>query len=124
MHLLTMHDCRFLPVVAENPAIVMGRVAGFDRAVYGLPKECFPILFKHRDGVWVATTKLSNFVTARYAPSDDWLKLWNHLLDDLDPLGAPHRLVAKVSVHPAYKAEESLPADAELRALSRCAALV
>lgn len=121
MHLLTMHDCRFLPVVAENPAIVMGRVAGFDRAVYGLPKECFPILFKHRDGVWVATTKLSNFVTARYAPSDDWLMLWNHLLDDLDPLGAPHRLVAQESVHPAYKAEESLTSDAELQALSRCA---
>lgn len=49
MHLLAMHDCRFLPVVADHPAIVLGRVAGFDRAVFGLPKESFPVLFKLRD---------------------------------------------------------------------------
>lgn len=122
MHLLAMHDCRFLPVVADHPAIVLGRVAGFDRAVFGLPKESFPVLFKLRDGVWVATTKLSNFVTARYAPSDDWLTLWRHLLDELDPQGAPHRLAAEDSVHPAYGAELPLPANAELEALSRCAA--
>ena len=120
MHLLAMHDCRFLPTSAADPALVMGRVAGFNRAVYGLPQESYPILFKHGRN-WVATTKLSNFVTARYAPSDDWLTLWRHLLDELDPQGAPHRLTAKERVHPAFAAEQPLPADAEVDALSRCA---
>jgi hypothetical protein len=121
MHLLALHDCQFLPVVAREPVLVLARVAGFDTAVYGLPKESFPLLFRAESGAWVATTKLSNFVTARYAPTADWLTLWTHLLNELDPQGAPHRLVAAPVVHPAYEKELPLPPDAEAKSLDRLA---
>ena len=121
MHLLALHDCQFLPAAAQDPLLVLARVAGFDTAVYGLPKEQFPILFRAENGVLVATTKLSGFVTARYAPSADWLTLWRHLLAELDPDGAPHKLVATPTVRPAYNKDEPLPADAEQLALDRVA---
>ena len=121
LHLLALHDCLFLPAESASPLLVVGRVAGFDQAVFGLPADSNPILFEAEKGVWVATTKLSNFVTARYAPSTDWLTLWGRLLDNFDPKGSPHKLVAEEIVHPAFSSDEALPADAELQALSRCA---
>lgn len=121
LHLLALHDCLYLPAKAASPLLVIGRVAGFDHAVYGLPADSSPILFEAEEGVWVATTKLSNFVTARYAPSADWLTLWGRLLDKFDPKGSPHKLVAEEIVHPAFSSDEALPADAELQALASCA---
>jgi hypothetical protein len=121
LHLLALHDCLFLPTKSTSPLLVIGRVAGFDQAVFGLPADSNPILFEAEKGVWVATTKISNFVTARYAPSADWLMMWSRLLDELDPRGSPHKLVAEEIVHPAFKSDETLPADAELRALDGCA---
>lgn len=121
LHLLALHDCLFLPTKSALPLLVIGRVAGFDQAVFGLPADSNPILFEAEKGVWVATTKLSNFVTARYAPSADWLTMWSRLLDEFDPKGSPHRLVAEEIVHPAFRSDEALPADAELQALDGCA---
>jgi hypothetical protein len=121
MRILAMHECTFLPTSARNPALVVARVAGFDTALYGLPQEQFPILFKTSDGTLVATTKLSDFNTARYGPAADWLVIWRHILAELHPKGAPYNLVVKPSVQPAYGKAELLPPDAELRALASAA---
>jgi hypothetical protein len=121
LHLLTLHDCQFLPAKAPDAPLVLARVAGFDTAVYGLPKEQFPLLFRTEQGVVVATTKLSDFVKARYAPTADWVVLWRQLLGELDPQGAPHRLEAAPIVRPAYSQFEAMPPDAERASLRRLA---
>ena len=46
LRILAIHDCRFVTMKAENPDIVIARIAGFDSAVYGLPKETFPVLIE------------------------------------------------------------------------------
>ena len=46
LRILALNGCRFLPAPAEHPDLVMARVAGFDEAGFGLPKETFPILFE------------------------------------------------------------------------------
>jgi hypothetical protein len=119
LHLLALHDCQFIPAKATDPALVLARVAGFDTAVYGLPQEAYPVLFRTEQGFIVTTTKLSDFIKARYAPSADWIVLWRHLLDELDPHRAPHAIEATPIVSPAYSKDESLPADAERLSLSR-----
>ncbi len=121
LHVLSLHDCQFLPTQAPHPVLVIGRVAGFNRAVFGLPKEGFPILFRSDEGHWIATTKLSNFVTGRYAPTADWRILWQNMLTAFDPAGAPHNIVASPRVYPAYEKETPLPSDAERLALAHCA---
>jgi hypothetical protein len=107
--ILSPHDCQLLPADARKPLLVAARVAGFDTAVYGLPAEQLPLLFKTDGGMLVATTKLSNFVTGRYAPVKEWQVLWRHLLDELNPAGAPHRIEARPLVRARFAKDEKLP---------------
>ena len=121
LQILAVHGCQFLPVDAAKPDLVLARVAGYDRAVYGLPKTTMPLLFRTAQGDWVATTKLSNFITARYAPAPQWLALWQNLLATLDPSGAAPKLVAEPVVQPAYATDVPLPKDAGAQAAARYA---
>jgi hypothetical protein len=117
--ILANHDCHFLPAKAEKPWLVVGRVAGFDRAVYGIPTNAYAILFEipERRAI-VATTKLSGFVTARYAPMEHWLAIWEKILGTLLPSNAAPKLEAAPLARPAYGPKERLPRDFELRAFS------
>lgn len=122
LRLLALHECRFLPVTAENPWLVLARVAGYDTAVFGLPKESFPVLFELPERkLLVAMTKLSGFVTGRFAPAEDWRVVWQTILRQLDPKHAPHRLVCEQAVRTAFASDEKLPRNFERRALDRAA---
>lgn len=122
MHLLAMHEAHFLPVTAANPMLVVARVAGYDAAVFGLPKESHPVLFELPERrMIVATAKLSGFSTGRFAPAQDWVKVWQTILRKLDPAGAPHRLVGEPAVRTTFAAGETLPRNYERRALDRAA---
>ncbi len=124
LSILAIHGCRFVPVKAEHPDIVIGRVAGFDTAVYGLPKESFPVLCElpKQEGageVLVATTKLSHFLTGRYAPVDAWREVWHHVLTWLQAGKNPPRLEWTPVVRPSFAATDPLPANVEATALRR-----
>jgi len=122
--ILAIHGCRFVPFQADHPDIVIGRVAGFDTAVYGLAKESFPILFElpqaaQAGRVLVATTKLSDFVAGRFAPTDAWRAIWSRIFAWLQPGAESPALTWTASVRPRFRAEEALPADIERQALQR-----
>ncbi len=124
LKILAIHDCRFIPIKASNPDIVMARVAGFDSAVYGLPEETFPVLTKigqvdGNGGILVSTTKLSQFITGRYAPYYAWIAVWKHILEWAEPDKKIDDLQWTVAVRPTYSADEQLPEDAEIQALKR-----
>ena len=121
LQILSLQDCRYLPVSPRPSLLVLGRVAGFDRAVYGIPQNASPILFRADDRTLVATTKLSDFARSRFAPTAEWVTLWGNVLDSLDPQGAPHALAVTPTVSPVYSADEQLPPTAERDALVRSA---
>jgi hypothetical protein len=121
MRILGLHDCQFITTAAPEPILVLSRVAGFDTAVYGLPPERFPVLIRPRPDVFVATTKLSDFVRGRYAPSAAWKDVWRQLLARLDPAGAPHALAVDSAVRPAFAKDAMLPPGAERAAAGRFA---
>ena len=139
--ILALHGCWYLPVEAADTGdgpteayLAVARVAGYHRAVYGLPDEAAPILFamshtaiSHggptpRPPVLVATTKLSQFVTARYGPTRAWQVLWEWILAWL----APGQPIPQLSWTPRVRLQagpdEGLPAAAESEALSRSVA--
>lgn len=118
LHILQISGCRFTPVKAADPMLVIARVAGFDTAVFGIPETASPILFTlpGRD-VFVATTNLSGFVSGRYAPAKDWGILWERILGMLDP-ESKIALKFTPTVHPAYGKDEKLPADVERKAIA------
>jgi hypothetical protein len=84
MRILDLHRCSFVKAKAPQPLISLGRIAGLDFARCGPPAESFPLLFAHPDQkLLVATTKLSHFVTGRYAPIDAWASIWHWILEHL-----------------------------------------
>jgi hypothetical protein len=120
LRIVAIHDCHFVPVTAAEADLVVAKVAGFDTAVFGLPaKDVYPILFEHSLGVLVATTKLSQFITARYAPAEAWQTIWNHILSWLYPGQRIPDLTWTPSVRPSYTRTEVLPAGFELEAFRR-----
>jgi hypothetical protein len=84
--ILMIHDGQYVDIELENPDIVMARVAGFDSAVYGIPDAVIPVLGKvnltsgEGGEIYISTTKLSQFITSRYAPTDAWSEIWSYLL--------------------------------------------
>lgn len=122
MRILMVQDCHFLPTEAANPHLVLAKVAGYDTAVFGLPEPSgvWPLLFTHpRGDVLVATTKLSQFVTARYAPTDAWPPVWRMVLGWLgNGAQVPEPRWTPV-VRPSWGQTEQLPVDAERQAIKR-----
>jgi hypothetical protein len=119
--ILAIHGCRFVPVQAGHADIVAARVAGFDSAVYGLPGSgTSPILFEYpAASAMVATTKLSQFVTARYAPAEAWIRIWKRILDWAGGAGTEVSLKCSPAVAPSYSRLAMLPAGCEADAFHR-----
>jgi hypothetical protein len=87
--------------------LILGRVAGYDTAVYGVPTELFPLLFEDADGNLIATTKLSGFVSGRFAPTAEWKHVWRTILRKLDPNHEPPSLDFEPIVRPSDSTDEA-----------------
>ena len=119
--LLAIHDCHFVDADAPKAHLVAAKVAGFDTAVYGLDDvKAYPLLFEHpRRTILVSTTKLSQFVTGRYATREAMQAVWQMILGWLQPGKEPPKLTWTPTVRPTYGRQESLPHDAARRAIVR-----
>jgi len=115
--ILTIHATPFIEQAASNPWIVIGRVAGFDSAVFGIPKTSWPLLYEFEPGILVCTTKLSRFDEARFAPVQAWQQVWVHVLKYLSLPSS--RLSIEPSVRPSYSKSQKLKAGAERAAAKR-----
>jgi hypothetical protein len=113
--IVSVNDCHYVSVAAPAPDIVLGRIAGFDTAVYGLKNtETHPILFENSDhSLLVATTKLSQFRTARYGPSSAWVPIWGEILEWLSRGKVVDPLRWKPVVRPSYGKIQAFPDSAE-----------
>ena len=116
--LLAHHGCR-LKKPSAAPAevyLLSALVAGYRTAVFGIPEDAVPVLFRHPDyeNVLAASTALSCFRRARFAPVQEWRKIWQFIFDDLESgLAFP---AWQMSVRAAFSKDAPLPADAEKNA--------
>ena len=121
--ILAIHGCHFIPMEMQNPLISLGRVAGFDKAVYGPARDSKPVIGIHAlpNGlsVMLASTKLSCFVRARYAPTDAWSAIWTYILRWLSPSSQIKQVTWDATVRPMYTKTAPLPPNAEVAALQR-----
>ena len=122
--ILDLHQCQFVPVTSSSSNlenhIVLGRVAGFNSAIFGLPSPSYPLLFHAPQlGLMAATTKFSQFASARYSPAEAWTPIWTMILRWLDPSLKVESFAWHPSVTPSYDRNSS-PADThEIEALRR-----
>jgi hypothetical protein len=83
LRILGLNDCHLIPSDASDPLIVLAKVAGFDRASYGLGSvPNYPLLAKTEFG-FVSFTKLSDFGKGRFGPEDHMRALFSGLMKEL-----------------------------------------
>lgn len=120
MRIMMVNDCYYLPVEVDNPHLVLTQVEGYDTAVYGITEAAHPLLFEHPAGnVMVSTTKLSQFVTGRYSPTEVWGPVWQSILGWLVPDKTIPQLSWTPTVRPMYQPGDVLPKDALAEAVRR-----
>jgi hypothetical protein len=123
MRILALHGCVFTPVKADEPILAAGRVAGFDKAVFGLDSASIAgaILFRYPTTGWlISTTMLSQFITARYAPQSAIQALWGYILAYVEGEGEHPGLPGWIpEVRPSYSRDQELPAGAGRLAVQR-----
>lgn len=112
MSLLTINGSYVLPAQDKDPLLVVAKVAGFDKAEYGLTDtEVFPLLYRYNSNIIVATSPLSRFASARFSPESSWKKVWEAILSDLGE--KPFTFTSWLSyVNPAFVKTDKLPAEA------------
>ncbi|MFO7637063.1 MAG: hypothetical protein R6W96_07125 [Clostridia bacterium] len=67
--IIDQHGCVYLDVSSENTLLHIAKVAGYEKACFGLPKENASLLYMLSDNVMVCTTRLSDYVRQRISPS-------------------------------------------------------
>ncbi len=121
MHIVTINDCHFVDIEAESPHMVVAKIAGFNTAIYGLDStKTHPILFEMPEtNILVSTTKLSHFITGRYAPKDAWKSIWGFVFNWLQPDEEMPELHWIESVHPSFSKDKTISQEERLQAAMR-----
>jgi len=120
LQILSIHGLHYLPVAMGKSHIVAARVAGFDSAVFGVPEKTAPLFFELPGyPVMVATTNMSQFVSGRYAPRQEWVHIWMRILDYLLPGNQIKELKWDPVVCTTYDKGANLPEDYQKQSIKR-----
>ena len=111
--------CRAVKTTLK-PLLAAAKVAGYRNAIFGLPDEITPLLFKHPqyDNVLIINTCFSNFRRGRFTPQPDWLKVLRYLVGFLSPESAAENIDYDMTVRPVYSADTPITAELEKRAFT------
>lgn len=119
MDLLTINRAAYLKAEADDPLMVIARVAGFDTAVFGLEDTPFsPLVYKHGDNLWISTSKLTDFSRLRLMPESKWQSFWEYALSDLTGKKVSFKEWPAL-IAPAYSENAKLPKDARKQAIQK-----
>ena len=85
LSLLDMNNNGVIALNSVSPLIVYGKVAGFDKAEYGISDiKSYPLLFQD-ENIMVSTARISSCITGRFGPADSWKRVWLFILKWLNP---------------------------------------
>ena len=125
--ILCHNGCFFHKLKYQQEAILTAaRVAGYRKAIYGLPEHHHPLLFVHPlyKNVLIGNANFSSFRKARFAPMEDWATLLRWILHFLMPDAAIPELRWEMTVHPSYSETAELPSGIEMQAFNRNCAFI
>jgi hypothetical protein len=119
LSLLTINGSYVLPAQTKDPLLSVAKVAGFDKAEYGLENtETQPLLYHYNDNIIVATSPLSRFASTRFSPESSWKKVWEAILSNLtDRPFTFHSWLSYIS--PAFNSSEQLPSTARKESVEK-----
>ncbi|SMC86113.1 hypothetical protein [Pedobacter nyackensis] len=121
LDLLGLTDHHYITVKTPNSYLLLGKVAGYDKADFGISDvETYPLLFRHQNFI-IGTTKLSDAVSSRFGPAVSWVMVWSFILQELGvvlPKGSLENNWIK-DLSPSYHADAALPKNAFAKSILR-----
>ena len=121
MALLGLPNRVAVPLPPGRAWLVTARVAGYDKADFGLPAESTPLLVETKIGeveAMVSSMALGDVVDARFGPVAAWQAVWRDILVWL--ARDPSRTVQwSPQAKPTFSSRTKIPADGSRRALAR-----
>lgn len=119
MDLLSVNRGYYFRIEDDDPAMVIARVAGFDRAVYGLEgTPYYPLVYKENDNLWLSTSQLSDFARVRFMPEMKWKSFWETVISGLTGKNVVFGSWPW-TVHPSYGRDTELPDTARAASVRR-----
>ncbi|MBA6153114.1 hypothetical protein [Gelidibacter maritimus] len=103
----------------KSPLVVLGKVAGSERAEYGIEDiETYPLLFHMEKNFLVSATRLSNVIKGRFGPTENWKHLFGYIISWLR--SSPTILDSwPTSVHPNHNANSQIDKDAITKSVTK-----
>lgn len=112
MSIVGINGCSVIKTECSKPMIVLGKIAGYDTAVFGIDDTTtYPILFRSGN-MLIATTSLSNCIAGRYGPADSWSSIISYILDWVLKEDGFNAGALPFDPKPSYAKDEALPEDA------------
>lgn len=120
LQILSINGLTYLPADMQENYMVAAKVAGFDSAVFGLPDNTSPLLFKHPDHeIIVSTTCMSKFVVGRYAPRESWEAVWENIINFVCPDSEISGLGWDPVIKASFSKTETLPEDGQRASITK-----
>ncbi len=119
LDLIGIHNAYVVQSAAKNPILIVAKVAGFDKAQYGISDVApTPLLFKQGNSL-VATTRLSHLITSRFGPVDHLKGVMEYIFTYLSPNVAWEFKNWPLQVKPMHNASEELTAKDYEKAIKK-----
>ena len=120
MSIVGLNDCHIIDdAEVSDPLMVYAKVAGFDKADYGLAGTVTrPLLFEYNGDI-IATTALSNFLRGRYGPAESWRIIWERILSGLFDDNVESLAVFPADPVPTFGKDHEVTSDDRLQAVRR-----
>lgn len=116
MSIVGINGCSIIKAECAKPMIVLGKVAGYDTAVFGIDDvTAHPVLYRSGNSL-VATTSFSNCISGRYGPADSWASIMSHVLGWVLRKDSFRIDSLPFDPKPSYSKDETLPEDAGMKA--------
>lgn len=120
MSIIGLNGCYLIKMKrVHNPIISFAKVAGFDRADYGLEDtEAWPLLFIEKNNI-ICASSFSVFKQARYGPVESWKTVWERIIQWIT---RDNRFrIVNFSIDPtaSFSENEELPLNARREAIRR-----
>jgi hypothetical protein len=119
LSLIGIHNTTVIKSKSSQALLLVGKVAGFDKAQYGYADvKTYPLLFAHGN-MLVATTQFSQGITARFGPVNHLKPVWEYIFNWLNPGVTYNFQTWPLQVAPMYPAGQPLPAQATTQAIKK-----
>lgn len=86
---LGIYDHDFIPMESKDALILLAKVAGYDKADYGIDDvKAYALLSQYNKNILISTLKFSDFVSSRFGPEKSWQNISKYIFNWLGIKGA------------------------------------